>query len=105
MSRARCKTFSTKFTASQCDLTQTTNRKGSVMDELTKREVWLLRFIERMLDKSDCDRDDANYYARVGMEMQAEANGSEVSEWDAPEDAADEEMSCWDCDADEEPQP
>lgn len=69
------------------------------MDELTTpRDEWKAKYSSRLVARSDIDRDVANEWAETAAGEQVEAWGENVSEWEAPEDAADEEMSYWDND-------
>ena len=65
------------------------------MTDQTKREKWIEACAKRYIEKAGLDIEDAHYSANVCAYMQADAEGDDPTEWEAPEDAADEDMTYW----------
>ena len=62
------------------------------------RDEWIDRCAARMTAVAGMARDNALYFAKECAAFEAESNGPSGDGWNAPEDAADEEMSYWDDD-------
>lgn len=64
------------------------------MNESLPKEEWLRRYIARMMARSGMSEDHAR--------ANAESFWESVFDWDdSPEEAADEDMNCWEDDGDE----
>ena len=59
------------------------------------REQWIRACADRYLAESDLDQESALHFATACADLQARPNGEDVSGWDSPSDAADEDMSYW----------
>ena len=62
------------------------------------RDQWLTKCAQRLIDRGGLDAGDAAANAIECAKLQTDDNGTNPAKWDAPADAADEEMSHWDND-------
>lgn len=65
------------------------------MTNQTKREKWIEACAKRYMERAGSSSEDAHYFAGACAEMQAGTEGDDPTDWEAPEDAADEDMSYW----------
>lgn len=64
------------------------------------RDQWLTKCAAQFHDKGGMESGEAAAYAITMAVVQVADNGLNPADWDKPEDAAAEEMSCWDNDGD-----